>query len=523
MTPKLARVVVIALVVAAVAAAAVSHATDESTTGLDYVYSPDAKGIVEPLIARYNAEQKDVVVHGVQLTSGEAEAALAARTVRPALWTPASSLWGRLLQYETRQRWAAPSPSLVVSPQVIAIWESLARALGWPGPIGWKDVLQLATSAQGWAAYGHGSLGTFRLGHLNPDFSTSGLSAVVSEVYALAGKRRGLTVADVQRADVRRRVREIEAAIVHYGERAEAFTDNMDLYGEGYAHAVYIQETQLRKFNRSRGQGSRLVAIEPAEGTFVADYPVIALSAPWVTPEQRRDATRFSAWLRAHVTPEAAAREGFRTRRPTSIPLLEVPSGEVLFAVRREWRRERKPANVMLVVDSSYSMGGRGRLDAAKGALVSFLGRLSARDRVGLITSGDSAPRVEVQLTPASAGKRAVAEAVRTLSPNGERPVYPAVVRALAAVRALHDPNSINAVVVLSDGEQTAGGYDALVRSIRAHPVTEGTSVRIFTVAYGDAADGKALARVAAMSGGEDFAGGPKQLEGLYRKISSYF
>jgi Ca-activated chloride channel homolog len=172
------------------------------------------------------------------------------------------------------------------------------------------------------------------------------------------------------------------------------------------------------------------------------------------------------------------------------------------------------------VVDTSSSMGGAGRLDAAKAALLSFLHELSGRDRVALVTSGAEVA-TRVRLGPPA--RPAVARAVRELFPNGELPVYPAISRALAAVRALRDPSRINAVVVLSDGAGTTTGYHALVNQIRGEPVTEGTSVRVFTVAYGDNANDAALKRIATASGGASFAGGPKDIEDVYRSVASYF
>src|SRR5262249_57374552 len=45
--------------------------------------------------------------------------------------------------------------SVVTSPVVIAIWEPMARALGWPRKeIGWREVLDLAKDKDGWAKYG---------------------------------------------------------------------------------------------------------------------------------------------------------------------------------------------------------------------------------------------------------------------------------------------------------------------------------------------------------------------------------
>jgi Ca-activated chloride channel homolog len=463
-------------------------------------------------------------VDAAALTSGAAETALARRLEKPVLWTPASSLWGRLLNYDVSATWVpVNNPSLVVSPQVIAMWKPLARVLGWPKrKIGWGDLLALATSHRGWAAYDHPEFGSFKLGHTNPDFSTSGLSAIASEYYAVTGKRANLTLADVRRPNVRAAVRAIERSIVHYGETAKAFTDQMDRYGEAYAHVVYVQETTVQEFNRHRKQATPLVAIEPKEGTFVADYPLIVLRTPWAQASGRAAAEVFRRWLVPKITRPMAVANGFRLRRPTGLALLQFPKPEVLAAIRRSWHADRKPANIFLVVDTSSSMGGEGRLDAAKLGLLSFLRALSPDDRVALVTSGDSV-ETEVPLGLPRRSRSAVASAVRKLFPNGELPVYGAITRALDQLRALGDASRINALVVLSDGASTTAGAGTLLDEIGARPVTEGTSVRIFTVAYGSNADAQLLRRIATTSGGAFFAGSPKDIAGVYQSISSYF
>jgi Ca-activated chloride channel family protein len=399
------------------------------------------------------------------------------------------------------------------------MWEPLARALGWPqAKIGWRDILALATSSRGWADYGHPEYDPFRLGHTNPGFSTSGLSAVASEYYAVTEKQSGLSLADVRRPAVRAAVRTIERSIVHYGETAADLTDQMDRYGLAYAHAVYVQETTVTEFNEQREQATRLVPIVPADGTFVADYPLIVLDAPWVSARERAAAQSFRSWLVPRITAKNAAESGFRLRRPTGLTELELPNTEVLAEIRDAWHEDRKPANIVLVVDTSSSMGEAGRLDAAKQALLSFLNELSPEDRVALVTSGASI-KTNVPLgAPTKSGP-----AVRALQPNGNAPVYPAISRALADVRALHDPDRINAVVVVSDGAGTDVGRKELLHAIKAEPVTEGTSVRIFTVAYGDDADAEALQKIASASGGAFFTGGPKDIKDVYRSISSYF
>jgi Ca-activated chloride channel homolog len=536
MTPRIARGIVVAVAAVAVLTAAFEPFDAQTNAGgttreirLSFVYTPDAEDLLAPLIEQVNSEHhrlggREVRVDGTAVTSGEAEAALATRRLQPVLWTPASSLWGRLLNYDGSTDWVpAENPSLVASPQVIAMWRPLARALGWPdSKIGWNEILALARSRRGWAEYGHPEYGPFRLGHTNPDFSTSGLFAIASEYYAVTGKRTDLTLADVHRPAVRAAVSAIERSIVHYGETAAALTDQMDRYGEAYVHAVYIQETTLREFNKDRRQATPLVGVRPADGTFVADYPLIVLDAPWVSPDSREAGDFFGRWLRQRITPEMASKSGFRLSPPSGMARLELPQPDVLSAIRTAWHEDRKPANIVLVVDTSSSMGGAGRLDAAKVGLQSFLRELSDRDRVALLTSGESVD-TKVALGPPPRSRPAVANAVGKLFPNGELPVYGAVSQALDDIHTLSDPSRINAVVVLSDGAGTTAGLDGLLGKIRESPVTEGSNVRVFTVAYGGNADAGALQRIAEASGGAFFAGGPKDIKDVYRSLSSYF
>ena len=97
--------------------------------------------------------------------------------------------------------------------------------------------------------------------HTNPDFSTSGLSAVAASYYAAVGKKEGLTEADVTRG--RAQVRELERSIVHYGDTTLFIADEMRGRGLGYASAVAMEEITLLDFNRRAGDGERLVAVYP--------------------------------------------------------------------------------------------------------------------------------------------------------------------------------------------------------------------------------------------------------------------
>jgi Ca-activated chloride channel family protein len=350
-----ARLLVVAIAAAAVAVAIVDRGRPSSGTTplrLEFVYSPDTERLLAPLIARFNANAigvrgRSVRVTGRAITSGEAERMIAAGTLRPVIWGPASSLWGRLLNAHVRRDWVPlDNPSIVQSPQVIAIPERTARKLGWPQrPIGWKDIPKLAAR------------GTVRFAHPNPTTSTSGLSTIAAEYYAVTGKLAGLTIDDVN--DSRRQVRKIEHSIVHYAPTADDLLAQLARYGPGYASAVVVQETSLVKFNERRPW--RLVAIYPADGTFMADYPYIVLDAPWVGSDEGAAAQRFGKWLRAQVTPDAAARSGYRVPTPGAPVLppvdpehgadpskpdvvLRPPAPDVLTAILAAWKTDHRLA-----------------------------------------------------------------------------------------------------------------------------------------------------------------------------------
>ncbi len=152
---------------------------------------------------------------------------------------------------------------------------------GSPGRRPAADVLRLARDRRGWGSVGRPEFGRFKYVHTNPDVSTSGLEAVSAEYSAAAGKREGLTLADLGR--VTTTIRAIERAIVHYGDTTLYIADQLRRNGPGYASAVAMEETTLVDFNRHRGRQPRLVALYPREGTFVSDSPYIIPRAPWVT------------------------------------------------------------------------------------------------------------------------------------------------------------------------------------------------------------------------------------------------
>jgi len=377
--------------------------------------------------------------------------------------------------------------------------------------------------------------------HTNPDFSTSGLSAVVAEYYAATGKKEGLVPEDVT-GEARETVKEIERSIVHYGDTTLFISDQMRAEGPGYASAVAMEEATLVAFNRDRGSQPKLVAIYPEEGTFYSDNPFIVLDADWVTPAQRRGAEAFQAFLAERITPEVAARAGFRPADVETAPVaplnaengvdpkqpervLGLPEPRVLAQLKEAWREDRKPANVLLVLDTSGSMVEEDRLERAKDGLQSFLSEVAPQDSVGLTIFSDQI-RPLIPVASFRQNRAQLEETVQGLIAEGGTAVYDATAEAFRQMGELADRNDrINAVVVLTDGEDTDSSRTVDQVTAELDQGDRETRVRVFTIAYSAGAVGaaEALERIAGASGGQAYTGDTDDIESVYRSISSFF
>jgi Ca-activated chloride channel homolog len=513
---------------------------------IDMAYSPEKEKLLLPLISKFNGEKhqvdgKQVFVTAQNVSSGDAEKQIANGQLQPTVWSPSSSFWGRLLNLQTDSGTVADdNPSIVRTPLVIAMWKPMAQALGWPGkqPT-WNQIIKLATAKNGWASVGK-QFGPFKYVHTNPDFSTSGAEAVAGSYFAVAGKREGLTAADVARAAPA--VKRLESSIVHYGDNTLFIEDQLKQHGQGYASAVAMEEATLLDFNTTQPSGSpKLVALYPSEGTFVSDDPYMILNGSWVSSSQRQAAQEFQKFLASEVTPSLAGQYGFRpgdkNKKPAgqvtlangadpSQPKIElkVPEPKVLDRILTTWRRDRKPANVLLVLDNSGSMGDENKLEHAKEGLRGFLANAAPQDRIGLMKFS-ARPQLLVPIRPFVQNRGALRGAVDSLFPEDDTALFQATADGLAVVKQKADTSRINAVVLLTDGQDTAGGVSegALLDRLSQEGRAETGGVRLYTIAYGSDADKDLLARFAAATGGKAFEGDNSNINSVYQSISSFF
>ena len=506
---------------------------------------------------------------------------------RPVIWSPAATSWGQILNQrladDGQGKLVGDAVSFQLTPLVIAMPEPMADALGYPAkPVGWADIAKLSTSKEGWAAYGHPEWGAFKLGKTNPNFSTSGLSALIGQTYAAAGKTRGLSQEDLDNPKVTDFAKNVESSVVHYGDITMNFLNNWfrtDREGTSlrYASAVAVEEKSVIDYNKGNPDGILqpgetprkprvpLVAIYPKEGTLYSDSPLFVLDADWVTAIEKKAAQQFIDFVQRPSAQKKVLEYGFRPGNPDVTigapiskangvdpdqpsTLLQVPEPPVMLSLLQKWREQRKGARVLLVLDVSGSMkeaadpkdpNGPTKLDLAKKAAIEALGEFKSDDQVGLriFTTGlgpnqDANFQDLLPVQPMSTNREALASRIRDQFPQNATPLYAVTGDAFGDMVTKYDPTKINAVVLLTDGKNDDGDtsddrqqLSSLLEKLRRGTEGENAkSVRVFPIAYGSDADLDALTDIAEATNAAAYdASNPATITKVFTAVVSNF
>jgi Ca-activated chloride channel homolog len=338
-------------------------------------------------------------------------------------------------------------------------------------------------------------------------------------------------------------VRSIEGGVVQYGESGQALLDLMKQKGQTALSAAVMEEQALIQFNQGKPQ-QKLVAIYPAEGTFWADHPYAVLNAEWVSAEQRQAGRLLLDFLTAPAQQKLALNAGFRPANldvgldgsPVATgngadplqpkTLLAVPDAALLAATRNAWTLTKKPANVLLVADVSGSMSGT-KIEQARQGLQDFVDSIADGDQVGLYKFATNVMPT-VPLGKLSATQRArLQDEIGRMASGGNTALYQAAHDAVAELVRKNDKNSINAVVLMTDGKETIGDSKTLLlsylRQVQQDGDKSGMPVKVFTIGYGSDADMRVLGEMADATLGKALPGTSENIRKLYKLLSTYF
>jgi Ca-activated chloride channel family protein len=491
---------------------------------------------------------KPIVIEAKPMGSGEAVQDILSGSIKPTVFSPASSAYVTLLNQSWLSKAGHTQPlspagePVVLSPVVIAMWKPMAEALGWPQKaLGWADLLKVNADPKGWGAYNHPEWGSFKLGHTHPEFSNSGLLSVLAEAYAGAKKTRGLAAADLDQKDTQAFVQKVESSIVHYGKSTGFFADKMRERGPAYISAAVLYESSvIESYNKPSPSGLPLVAIYPVEGTFWSDHPYAILNADWVGADERDGAEQFLAFLKGKPAQTRALELGFRPadasiainapidlnhgadpKQPQT--LLDVPDATVLQKLLDVWQVNKRATDVELVFDKSGSMDGK-PLDEAKAGATTFLKNLHDRDQFTIFFFDNN---LYPPIGPVSLDKdrNDLIARVNGVHAAGGTSLYDATASAFDAAleRSKKDPSRIHAVVVMTDGRDE--GSKMSLEGLRARLSTEHSNraVKVFTIAYGDEADPTVLGQIADMAEGTSVKGNAENIVQVYQDMASFF
>jgi Ca-activated chloride channel family protein len=428
---------------------------------------------------------------------------------------------------------------VVISPIVIAIWRPMAEALGWPKqPIGWSDIIAIGRDPAGWGGKGHPAWGRFKLGHTHPEFSTSGLLAVLAEAYAGAGKTRGLEASDLRAKKTQDFTAAVEAAVVHYGKSTGFFSDKMRERGPSYLSAAVLYESNVIESYQAPTE-LPMVAVYPREGTFWADHPYAVLAdAAWMSPALKEGAAAFLAVLKARPAQERALALGFRPADPAVAigppldaahgvdpkqpqTLLEVPDGKTLEQLVALWRTVKKTSDVVLVFDKSGSMQGE-PLTQAKAGAKAFIAALDPRDRVTIVFF-DSEVYPPIGPLPAGTGRAELEQRIDGVVADGGTALYDAIDAARTAIAAASKSSKrIHALVVMTDGKDE-GSKKLTLDALRTALGAEQARINLFAIAYGGQAETAVLEGLADAAHGSFARGDVTSIIGVFRDMASFF
>lgn len=495
---------------------------------------------------------------------------------QPTVWSPASSVWVNRVAATGNQNLVKDPVNFTHTPVVYGVPESMAKALGYPNkPISYKDIESYVANPEGWAALGKPLWGSFKIAKTNPNTSTTGLSALLAQSYSASGKSKDLTVADVEAAKDFSRT--FESGTIHYGDTTgkvlttlyNAGKNGSD--GSNYVSAIALEETSLFWYNKGNPDShtvqpgetltppkEKLVAVYPEEGSLQSDDPAVVLNAAWTTPEQQKAGTAFLKYLKTKPAQEILPEFGFRPddtsvdvsknlnasvgidpKKPSTV--LPQPDADVVSAALDQWAEIRKPSAVLELIDISGSMDdpigdGRSKLDGAIEGATSTLGNFRSTDEIGVwaFTTelksklGDNIAPV-YDFSALGGNKENVDDSIKELAYSNRQgtPLYDALSTGYDYMLKRAESGRINAIVVLSDGQDTDSktSLDSLL--VKLNKKSEGASaspVRVFTIAYGEGADKDTLQKISEATGGQMFdASDATKIDEVFRSVINNF
>ncbi|MEK7989679.1 MAG: VWA domain-containing protein [Thiotrichaceae bacterium] len=521
------------------------------TIELELVYSSEKQAWLNKVIPAFNQaklgdEKKKIIVqvNAKSMGSGEMMQMLVDNEHQPHLVSPASNifieLYNERAKAEAQQVLVNEARNLVLSPVVIAMWQPMAEALGWPDKlIGWEEIFKLSSSKDGWGEFGHPEWGEFKFGHTHPTYSNSGMISILAEAYAGAGKSRALKIKDVEKQKTQDFIQTIERSVVHYGRSTGFFSKKLFAHGQDLLSAAVLYENMvIESYSPKYKLEHPIVAIYPKEGTFWSDHPIGIVEREWVTKKHRAAAKIFTDYLLAEAQQIKAQQYGLRPANlnvPLQTPfdiahgvdpkqpqtILPVPQAKVMEELLKIWQKNKKHADIMLVFDISGSMKEQNKIQFARAGALQLLDMLHAEDSFSLLLFNHKLDWLGRQQS-LETNRVFFEHVMNRIRSNGGTALYDAVDTAYDYMLENLQPDSISAIIVLSDG---ADGHskNATLESLLEKIGQSHQDIGIYPIAYGTGAELDVLNKIAETAYSKAYSSELTDIGIVFQDIATFF
>lgn len=399
------------------------------------------------------------------------------------------------------------------------IHKAKAAELGWNShPPTWADIADAASS------------GKLAYGMTNPAESNSGFSGVVSVATAFADTGSALTTADIDRnaPELRKFFAGQKMTSGSSGWLSDKFLAEPDA-----VDALINYESVLQDM---AAQGADLEVVVPSDGVVSADYPLSALATP-ANDKAARQTEVLAQWLEANSQLLAdyylrpVSGDAKLPASMTNNVIIELPfPGDRAVTERliEAYDNElRVPGESVFVLDTSGSMDGQRIADLKStmhaivdGSAQTETGNVGLRNRevTTILPFNTTVGTPTTKTIDGSASRSELRSAVDGLVAGGDTALYDALVDAFDLLGS-SDANSIPSIVVLTDGEVTAGRTFDEFRNY--YESKRGGLPPVFVIRYGEA-DPQEMQELAKLTGGKVFESGQTELAEVFKEIRGY-
>lgn len=519
------------------------------TIQLVFTYDGEKKTWINKVTTQFNTKHYQISngqaihVKAVPMSSVKLIDEILSETRRAHLISPASSAFIKLgntkSQLKTDNDMVGYTENLVLSPIVIALWKPMVEILNWDKQsVGWADILAFAKKPQGWAAYQYPQWGRFKLGHPHPEYSNSGLLSLFAQIYAGTDKLSYLTVADIISPDIAAHLHNIQQIVSHYGQSSQFFLDELHNKGPKYLSAAILYENQVIQSYQYRHSSIPLVAVYPKEGTLWSEHPIGIVKRDWVTPSHYEAAQIYINYLLDKPQQKKALQDGFRpanVRVPLASPIdmihgvdpsapkvaLEMPSVDVIKAIINLWPPNKKPANIVLMLDTSGGMRGD-KIRHVRQTALQVIERLKDVDYLSLLSFNHRFSWV-AKYVPVGSRRKMLQRQIKYLFASGGTALYDAIEQAYGSLLSQLQSDKISALVVLTDGGDSHSQLSFKYLLNRIQFDSEASPIRIFTIGYGSEVEKQQLKEIARISEGQFYDGSVLEINTIVRNMATFF